>query len=300
MAKDLNLLAPAEKREWKSLIVRRQETMLAALDDQLGGSIDSIIAELRIQRGITLTEGELQELVEAVDEQIKAEIAKHLGDEKRRLEIDIETTNDDYDTKEREMKQRHKQEWDELGKARKARLEELRTQARSAEERVAKQHTGELLTKKQEYQRQLTHVREAEKLIGVEADQRLRVMQRSKGKLINLITDAGGRALEQLMVISTKEEAKSLLESIPTVSEAVELCRSAEGVQTLMGKLDPNIKALPAPAPANNVVSVASSVIDATATEIIDVDIPTTIEESDNGDSRDREYLHDREVYNRR
>lgn len=240
MAKsDPNILTPAEKREWKTAIQRRQATMLSALDNQLSGTIDHVIAELRAQRGLVISEAELTDLITNIDDQIKAEISKFLASEKRRVEIRIEETNDDYDTKEREMKIRHKKEWEDLGKERKTNLDGLRDELRNAEEKVAKEHTGELLERKREYHRQLLHAREAEKHISVEAENRIRIMGRSKAKLSNLITDAGGRALEQLLLINTREEANALLVSIPTVSEALDMCSSIDGIGNLMKRLDP-------------------------------------------------------------
>ena len=305
---DPDVLMPAERRDWKALIQRRVATMLGALDEQLGGTVDAIIAELRLQHNVTLNESELGDLVKNLDEQIKSEIVKYLNDERSRIEMAVEQTGDEYDLKEREMKARHKREWEDTQRERKERLENLKAQMRQAEEKVAKEHTTELLNKKRDYQSQLIKVREIEKLITVEAQNRLAIMKRSKGRLVNLITDAGNRAFEQLMLIDTRTQAKDLLESIPTIQEAVDLCRSADGLNQLMQRLDPNTRALPAPSIANNVIidngngqarSVQATIIVDGGDAPVDapVEVPSTLEVDI--PERDNYYDHDQEVYHR-
>lgn len=274
MAKEA--FTPTDRRDWRGLIQARTTAMLRALDTQLGGSVDTIIAELRAREGIVLTEEQLDQLIEKCDEQIKAEVEKHLGDEKRRVEIEIEETNDTFDEKDREMKARHRREWEAQADERKKTLEGLRAKLRDTEKRIAQEHTGEILKQKQEYQRERLHVSERERVISAEAEQRVQIVRASKGRLQNMITDAGHQALEKLMMAKSAEEAQLLLQSIPTVNEAVELCRSADGLKTLMQKLDPNIKCLPGPAPEpNRVKPVEAEIVDD------DDDIPTTTDDLD-------------------
>lgn len=242
---DPDFLAPADRKEFKVAISRRRDTMLTGLDDQLAGNVDQIIAQLREVNEITLTEEQLSDLIEGCDEQIRGELQKHLADEKRRVQVSIEEANDSLDQQEREMKARHKMEWEGLKKMREAKIEELRNQLRTAEERVAREHTAEILDKKKEYQRKKVQVKEMETKIAAEAQSRVLMIQRNKGKLINLINDGANRSLEELITITSRKRAIELLNQVPTVAEAVELCSTADGIMDLFKRLDPNQKALP-------------------------------------------------------
>jgi hypothetical protein len=74
------------------------------------------------------------------------------------------------------------------------------------------------------------------------------MVKQSKGRLKSLIMDAGSRAQEQLMSMTTVEEAAALVEKIPTVAEAIELVQSQDGIQRFYHRLNPDrFPALPPP-----------------------------------------------------
>jgi hypothetical protein len=102
--------------------------------------------------------------------------------------------------------------------------------------------------------------------------------------------DTTGRALERLMIMTTHEGVQELIDSIPTVTETLELIKTAEGFRTLMHKLNPNMPMLPGP---------KDIVVEAT-----EVKPPTPIsdemdENAGETDEEEAEEDHDREAYRR-
>ena len=61
------------------------------------------------------------------------------------------------------------------------------------------------------------------------------------------------------MATKTEEEAILLVQSIPTVSDALEMIKTQEGLQRLFASLDPNAKLIPPPLHTENVVRVVDS-----------------------------------------
>ena len=231
-------LTPTGRKEFREAINRRSKSMTEALNTSIGGDVDEIISTLRAKAGITFTERQLNDLIKGCDEQIKGAVTEHLGPERRAIESDIEILNDDFDKREREMKARHKAEWGELGKERKTKQEELKNRLAGAEERVRLEHTPQIVSKKQQYMTELANVRETEARITAEADLQVRLIKTRKSQLKSLVDDSTSRALEQLLMVETREDAAALVNMIPTVQEALALSRSARGLAILMNRLD--------------------------------------------------------------
>lgn len=252
-------LTPTARKEFRVAIERRSDAMLEALNTSIGGDVDTIIQNLRLRSNIKLPESKLRELVKGCDDQIKAEITTHLGPEKLRIESEIEQLNDDFDTRERDMKARHKSEWDDLKKGRKAKLDELKVRLVNAEESVRKTHTPFIVQKKQNYMAEIARVAEIEATITHEADQQVRLIKHRKHQLRNLVEDATGRALERLLMVETRDDANNLVLMIPTVQDALALSKSAKGLQELMHRLDNSI---PMPEDEQEVVNQPSGEID--------------------------------------
>lgn len=246
MAKEIKL-SPTERKQWNTLIQTRVKTMLAALDNQIGISIDQIISNLRTQNNITMTTDQIDSLVEEVNKQIREQVATHIAEVRRAVQIEVVQAGDDFDRQEREMKERHSKEWQELVVKRKATEQTLKDRIKNAEEEVARTHTAELLERKRGYMSEKARVSEIEMKITTQADAQFSMMNSHKNTLRNMITDSGNRATEQLMMIDTKEQAQQLLISIPTVEEAVALCRTSNGIQTLFKRLKTPLLAGPAP-----------------------------------------------------
>lgn len=241
-------LTSSERNAIQKLIIRRQDTILKALATELDGKPEHIYDVCRREKGITLTPQQLDELIKVTTEQIETEIEKHVGKERERIEITIGDLDEEFMQKEREMKERHKKEWTELAEQKKQKKEELRSELRNTEERVAQEIAKDLIEKKKGYQVQLATTKTLEVQIKVEAERRMALLTNSKGRLEHIIRDATGRALEKLWTVDTRKEAAGLVESIPTVTEAIKLCQSPEGMASLFRRLDPSIAELPAPA----------------------------------------------------
>ena len=90
------------------------------------------------------------------------------------------------------------------------------------------------------------------------------------------------------VLVLRHDGVQELLNTIPTVTETLELIRTREGFVTLLHKLNPNAPMLPSPKDIDLKV----------------VEVPTPIadgmdEEAGQEDEEDQEREHDREVYRR-
>ena len=102
------------------------------------------------------------------------------------------------------------------------------------------------MDRREKYKHDMLVARQVEQEIQLESQQRITILKRSRGRLIHVINDATNRALEELLVVRTREEAGNLVKLIPTVNEAISQCRSPNGFQEFMKRLDPTL-CLPAP-----------------------------------------------------
>jgi hypothetical protein len=276
-----------DRKQFEKLILRRQDTVMKALINEAGDGADKIVDQLRMEAGITLTEEQYLELIEGVDEQIMVEVSQHIHVERQKIEIKMEDVNESFGDEEREMKQRHKEEWNGLGERKKKAKADNRQELRDLETDLARKHAGDLLEKKVRYQKEMGVVKQKEAEITAEARQRSIIFNKSKGRLEDVIRDATNRALERLVITDDREAAGELIESIPTVAEVIEICQGEDGIGGLFKRLNPNVNLLPAP-------PVEKEEVHNVEVEII----PTTVDEDeDDEDDEDREYDHDSEVY---
>lgn len=277
-------LNTTDRNQLQKLITRRSDTMLKALEQELNGNVDVIKDDLLRKQGITINAAQLEELIKSVQAQIDAEVEDHTRVENERLEIETAELEEEYDEKEREMKERHKKEWRELGDAKKEARRKLKEKSKSTKERVTREHAGHLVAKKQELQKSVAIAKQVEAEVEATSQQRLLLIKQSKGRLEHTIRDATNRALEELWLVETREEASGLIDKIPTVSEALAMCQTPEGIHDLFQRLDPNVQALPAPDLKGRIIDVGP------AEEPED-------EEEEEEEEEDRDWDHDSEVY---
>ena len=270
-----------EKNAIQKLILRRQDTMLKAMETELNGNVDVIKDQLLRDKGVTLSSAQLTDLVKSVQQQIDAEVDQHTKLEQERVEVEIAELEEEYEEKEREMKERHRREWKDLGDEKRDKKIKLKARLKSSEDRVTKERAGHLVAKKLDLQKQLAIAKQIEAEVASESQQRLLIITQSKGRLEHVVNDAANRALETLWTARTREDVEGLIDRIPTVSEALTLCSSAEGIHDLFRRLDPTMAALPAPIKNVEPAEVEEEEED----------------EKDEEDEEEREWEHDSAVY---
>jgi len=247
MTKVNNLLSASEKRDFKAAIIRRQVQVMAAIKVELDTDGDRVLEQMRKDYGVISTPTEIRELISGINSEITEIIKTRLSSMQRQIELETEDVEEEYDELQRTMRERHKKEWEELIGQRKAKLEEMKSKARKAEEEVAALHCGELMAKKKELHIQLVDAQNKEAKIVVEARQRSSLAGQYRARAEMVVADAASRALEGLLTASTASEANKLLKQIPTAVEAVELCQQGvAGLRQLFKRLNTQL-ALPAP-----------------------------------------------------
>ena len=237
----------AERKEFQKLIERRQKTILTSLENELSGDEDVVNTRVRMEKGITLSSEQLDQLIISLNEQIKSIVERNLPGEKKEIEIAMHDIDEDIDEKISVLKEQMRTQVQSLENQRKKDKESLKEKMKTAEERVAFDFAKDLVTKRDELAREMNRVSTLEIEMKSEVLQRLSMIRQSKGRIKDMVMDASGRALEDLMTATTAEEANALVKRIPTVSEAMECIKSREGLHKLYQMLDPNIAALPPP-----------------------------------------------------
>ena len=252
-------LTPSLRKEYQKLIQRRQDTILKSLETELVGDAASIGSKIRSEEGFNMSAEQLQDLIETIEEQISAIVQKNLPEAKRDIEIEISNVEDKYDEQIQELKTEMRTKVAELEASKVEEKRVLRQKMKEAEALIANDFAKDLVEKISSYKDQLVRTQAFEIEIKGHVLQRMAIIKHSKGRLKALILDTGGRALEKLMATKTEEEAILLVQSIPTVSDALEMIKTQEGLQRLFASLDPNAKLIPPPLHTENVVRVVDS-----------------------------------------
>lgn len=249
-----------ERREIQRLILRRQDVILKALVEELDGKPESIAERLRAERNVTLSVPQLKDLIEKIDEQITEETEPHLEDEKEKLSIKKADLDDEYGKLEREMKERHRKEFRELCEKKAAEKLKINEEIRAAERKVIMEKAAHLITKKQELQTQLISTEKAEAEVQALLTNQVSVIKKHRGRIESLVREAANTALEELIVVTDREHAHSLIKKIPTLTETINLIQSKDGLNEFMRMLNPNIKALPYIPQAGTVIDMKAAV----------------------------------------
>lgn len=268
-----NMVA-ADRKEIKSLITRREQAILKALGEELscgsGGAANKsemIAQKVRAEKGIVYSVHELEQLIKSVDTQINHAVGEHIAAEKQQIDILESDTDEEYYKRERALREKHKKENAELNEWHELEKKKLQDRIKTARERIILEKAPHLIQEKAKYEDQLAKTRRLEMEVGPLVKQRMVMIKAFGSRLESIIRDASNRAQEQLWTVETREEAAKLLNLIPTVSEALEMCQTADGIQNLMHRIDPKIAALPMPnsTPPNekNITDVSVRTIDA-------------------------------------
>jgi hypothetical protein len=251
----------AERKEFQKLIERRRKTILSSLEIELSGDEDVVNTRIRMEKGISLSSEQLEALIEGIGEQVKLIVEQNLPGEKREIEIAISNIDEDFDEKISLLKEQMRGQVQALENDRKAAKGTLKEKMKTAEERVATDFAKDLVEKRNEYTKELGRTKALEAEMKGEVLKRLSMIRQSKGRIKAMVMDASGRALEDLMTVTTAAEASELVKRIPTVSEAMECIKSSEGLHKLFRMLDPNIVALPPPSAESPAIEIERSYI---------------------------------------
>jgi hypothetical protein len=239
-------LTTTDRNAFKTLIAERANTILKALDDELDGKPETLINTLRLNKGLMYSTDQLNDLIKSTNEQIKAEIESHISHEKKKIDVEIADLIEIYDEKETDMKERHRKEWSALIDEKRTKVDELKQKQKTLTEEITKNKCGHLLEQKTDYQRKLVYTRQEEMKLDAEVKHRITMVTQCRGRLRHIINDAKNRSMETLWTTESREEAQSLIGSIPTVSEALSLLQQKDGIDQLIKRINPNMQ-LPRP-----------------------------------------------------
>jgi hypothetical protein len=187
-------------------------------------------------------------LIEGVDRQIDLEIQPRVDAEEEELKIQDAELDEAQEKAEAEMKARHKEEYSIIMKDYKEKKNKIKTERKSVRAKVLDEYGSDLIDKKASYQLQLLKARELEKKIEFESTSNVAMLNKSKGRITSAVEDAVNRAQEELLTARTVDEAKAILNRIPTVGETIDMCQTPAGFVKFMHQLNP-MMALPGPEP---------------------------------------------------
>jgi len=282
--KAVQYLTTTDRNAFAKMILRRKDTILSLLGEEMGKGTEALEGKLRQEHGITIGADDVRSLIKELDGQIDEALERHTNSEKARIEVSRAEISDEFDEKAKEMKERHRAELAALVEQKDAKLKQLQDEFRNIKERVLRENISELNTRREQYNVQLLSVREAEERVKQELARRASFISQSKGRIMHVVEDAANRAQEQVWVVETREEATALLDRIPTVEEAIEMCQSPESMTQLFRRLCPTMtnRMLPPPPPE--------------AKDIITVEVQTKdVEDEGEDEEEDEDYEEEEE-----
>ncbi len=238
-------LSASERKEFQAAIKRRAASMIKSMRVELAQDEGTAIQNLRTEANIQFSAGELNDMIAGVDDQITTEIEARIEDRRTSINAQIHEVDNEYAGKLQEMKERHKAEFDALQADRNGKKEKLKNELARASDDIAEQHCAELTDQKKEYMRQLAIAQEQEVAIRNTARQRVALASRYRDRIENVITDAENRILEELLIANDRQTAVRLLSSLPTVDQVISMCSNQEGINRMLGILNPNVKQIP-------------------------------------------------------
>lgn len=237
-------LTPADRREIQRLIVRRQDTLLKAMGEEIDGRPESIIEKLRADRGVTLSHSQIKELINKIDQQIKDETEPHLEDEKEKLNVKKSDIDEEYAKLEREMRDIHKKAYTALLEKKASEKAKITEEIKAVEQKVIKERAFHLVEQRQKLQTDLVTTEKAEAEVQAVAQTQVVLFKRNKGRIESLIREAANTALEELVGVSDRIEAQELIKRIPSLTEALNILQNRDGLVSFMNRLNPDIKVL--------------------------------------------------------
>lgn len=183
------------------------------------------IREEMIEPHIQAARNSLTIQLSELDSQKKEEMQAILGEFRK----DISALKLRVQSQKREIENRFSSQREEL----QANLEKVRTEQLG-------RHAKDISSKMDELKKQEVEILQAEREVETLSKSRIGLLKRQAGRINQIVDDAQNRALEQLMWTNDKEEARKLLDAVPTVASVIEsLNEGAEGVTSLLQSINP-------------------------------------------------------------
>lgn len=250
MSRNISLLSANDRRQVERRIVDKYKLIKQTI---CGDHIDpeQIKQQMLAKKGIIVSSTELsvqykdlqrirEELIEPhiqaarnsltiqlseLDSRKKEEMQAILGEFRK----DISALKLRVQSQKREIENRFSSQREEL----QANLEKVRTEQLG-------RHAKDISSKMDELKKQEVEILQAEREVETLSKSRIGLLKRQAGRINQIVDDAQNRALEQLMWTNDKEEARKLLEAVPTVASVIEsLNEGAEGVTSLLQSINP-------------------------------------------------------------
>lgn len=291
-------LSITEKQALKRLIEQRRDSMTRALNGELNKTEEDFLLMIRTERGLPRTREEVNGLLQSLRNELKSATESKVGNERASIRLKIDEVDEEYDKKDKELKERHRLEYTALQEERKNAKKKLRDELLTVEENVAKEHFGPILMEITSLEKEALTLTEQEGQIKEEAQRRVISIRKHKNHIESAITDAANRALETLWTSNSLEGMENLVQSIPTIAEAMQIVQGKDGIMNLFKRLNFQL-ALPAPvAPAAPQTEVTVETTEINAREIVGSVVEEGAEEQETEDQqRYREREREREVY---
>jgi len=283
-------LSITEKTQLKKLIEQRRDSMTRALNGELNKTEEDFLLMVRIERKLPRTREEVNGLLQSLRNELKSATESKVGNERATIRLKLDEVEEEYDKKDKELKERHKHEWQTLQEERKNAKKSLREELLTVEENIAKEHFSNILSEIASLTKESLTLSEQEGAIKEEARRRVLSIRKHKNHIESAITDAANRALETLWTSNSLEGVENLVNSIPTIAEAMQIVQGKDGIINLFKRLNFQL-ALPSPVAPVEVKE--AEVVEVNAREIVGSVSDEEEGEQDEYTERERE----REVY---
>jgi hypothetical protein len=251
-----------ERKSFEKLIGTRRDTLLNALNGNLLSNKEDLIRDVLLSKGHKNNSEELNDEINKVESKITDIVSEHLEAEQAAFDVKIADAQESIDEQLRNLCERYNLEKEVLEMKKRAVREDLLKEHKSFEDKIAAEKVPELVAQKKKLEEEKRVIETIEQVVDLEVKEKMNMIRKMKYRIENGIRDKTNKALEDLLGVEEREDAKLLLESIPTVSVMIVACQNMGGINDMINNLSPRL-ALPMPNTIKEKVDEAVKTIEA-------------------------------------
>lgn len=254
-------LTAVERKDFMRLLVTKTDSILDVIRMEAGIDNGTLEEKIREECGVNKPIEEIKEEIKDLTYQLEGIIKPQIKDKQEEIASEIADTECKYEEKEREMKLRHSNEVRALEDEKESKIKSLKSKLKTIKEQVCKEYASDItktITDLQNLQAKRTII---EPQIRKKIQDRQRAMERAKNTLIHALQDYRTKALEDLTLATSREEAVKTIKAIPNNSKILQSLSTPEGLNDLLKRLAPEMPMLPPP-PKEEPINVKQEQID--------------------------------------
>ena len=281
-------LSATDRKDIRKLMEDKEKQLTQALGKEISSDIAQIKSRLLLKQGYDMNSTQLKHQLDNLQAQ-KTDLIRSIDSHEVTMELEVQEASLDkqheeamtalameYARRKDEITEWKRIEKEKLMSKRKADMESISSRKKDLDEKFIQENHPGLIHQLEDVRKKFKEVSEFELSIRSEAYRIAQVTEHSQSRLQFLVSESTISAKQKLLQATTYEEAVELIETIPTVSELIEIMEDPDrGATGLVNRLNPQFQiALPAsttPEPVESVTETPVQVVDSTEECIVEV-----------------------------